>query len=121
MSLMKNTSFIKMHGLGNDFVMIDCLQEAPPPDDKLSHLSQEICDRHFGVGGDGLILILHDDQADYRMRMFNPDGSESEMCGNGIRCFGKYLFDRGLVESHTISVATMQGLQQIEIRDDAVR
>ena len=118
---MKNASFVKMHGLGNDFVLIDCLQDAPPPDEKLNHLSQEICDRHFGIGGDGLILILPDDQADYRMRMFNPDGSESEMCGNGIRCFGKYLFDQGLVDAHAVSVATAEGLQQIEIQEGAER
>lgn len=117
---MQPVSFVKMHGLGNDFVLMDCLQTTPPPDDRLNAMSQAICDRHFGVGGDGLILILPDHQADYRMRMFNPDGSESEMCGNGIRCFGKYLFDAGLVQSPTVSVATMQGLQHIEIQEDAV-
>ncbi|MBV9864164.1 MAG: diaminopimelate epimerase [Abitibacteriaceae bacterium] len=117
---MQPVSFVKMHGLGNDFVLMDCLQTPPPPDDRLNAMSQAICDRHFGVGGDGLILILPDSQADYRMRMFNPDGSESEMCGNGIRCFGKYLFDAGLVQSPTVSVATMQGLQHIEIQEDAV-
>ncbi|MBW3635050.1 MAG: diaminopimelate epimerase, partial [Armatimonadetes bacterium] len=108
-------SFTKMHGLGNDFVMLDCIRHAAPPEAALSDLSQRVCDRHFGVGGDGLILILEDDEADYRMRMFNPDGSESEMCGNGIRCFGKYLFDAALIEAKAISVATMQGLQHIEI------
>jgi len=113
----ESLSFLKMHGLGNDFVLLDCLQTPPPPDDQLGPLSESVCDRHFGVGADGLILILPDDQADYRMRMFNPDGSESEMCGNGIRCFGKYLFDAGLVDANAISVATMQGLQHIEIQD----
>ncbi len=104
-----------MHGLGNDFVMIDCLQTPPPPVENMSALSEAICDRHFGVGGDGLILILPDESADYRMRMWNPDGSESEMCGNGIRCFGKYLFDAGLVGESAVSVATTKGLQHIEI------
>lgn len=108
--------FSKMHGLGNDFVMIDCLQTPPPPEEQMADLSESVCDRHFGVGGDGLILILPDTQADYRMRMWNPDGSESEMCGNGIRCFGKYLFDSGLVGESAVSVATTKGLQQIEIQ-----
>ena len=108
-------SFVKMHGLGNDFVMLDCIKNPAPEEALLPELAEKMCDRHFGIGGDGLILILEDDEADYRMRMFNPDGSESEMCGNGIRCFGKYLFDEGFVEAKAISVATMQGLQHIEI------
>ncbi len=116
---MKNPSdslaFTKMHGLGNDFIMLDCIDNPAPSDLILGDLAQRVCDRHFGIGGDGLILILHDDEADYRMRMFNPDGSESEMCGNGIRCFGKYLFDAAMIEAKAISVATMQGLQHIEI------
>ncbi len=107
--------FTKMHGLGNDFVMLDCIRFPAPSEAVLPDLAVKVCDRHFGVGGDGLILILEDDEADYRMRMFNPDGSEAEMCGNGIRCFGKYLFDAGLIEARAISVATMQGLQHIEI------
>jgi diaminopimelate epimerase len=105
-----------MHGLGNDFVMVDCLQTPPPPEEKMAALSEAVCTHHFGVGGDGLILILPDNEADFRMRMWNPDGSESEMCGNGIRCFGKYLYDAGLVKKSTISVATAKGLQQIEIQ-----
>ena len=105
-----------MHGLGNDFVMVDCLQTLPPPEEKMAALSEAVCTHHFGVGGDGLILILPDNEADFRMRMWNPDGSESEMCGNGIRCFGKYLYDAGLVKKSTISVATAKGLQQIEIQ-----
>jgi len=107
--------FTKMHGTGNDFVMLDCIHGDAPAEETLSDLAQRVCDRHFGVGADGLILILEDDEADYRMRMWNPDGSEAEMCGNGIRCFGKYLFDAGLVEAKAISVATMEGRQSIEI------
>lgn len=124
MSMRNNESsleFVKMHGLGNDFVMVDCLEKAPPDDAILEDLSKAVCNRHFGVGSDGLILILPDDEADYRMRMFNPDGSESEMCGNGIRCFGKYLFDIGMVEAKAISVATARGLQHIEIQPGSVR
>jgi diaminopimelate epimerase len=112
---MSTFPFTKMHGLGNDFVMVDCLQGSPIPEERLSALSQAACTHHFGVGGDGLILILPDDEADYRMRMFNPDGSESEMCGNGIRCFAKYLYDADLIKSDSISVATPKGLQHIEI------
>ena len=118
---MQPLKFVKMHGLGNDFVMVDCLQNPLPPEESLERLSEAICDRNFGVGGDGLIFILPDSEADFRMRMFNPDGSESEMCGNGIRCFGKYLFDRGLVDAKAVSVATMQGLQHIEIDSNARR
>ncbi|PQV64192.1 diaminopimelate epimerase [Abditibacterium utsteinense] len=107
-------TFTKMHGLGNDFVMLDCIKFPAPPDHILAQLSEKVCDRHFGVGADGLILILEDDEADYRMRMFNPDGSEG-VCGNGIRCFGKYLFDAGLIEAKAISVAVEEGVQLIEI------
>lgn len=106
-----------MHGLGNDFVMVDCLNGLPVPEEQLGELSQAVCTQHFGVGADGLILILPDDDADYRMRMFNPDGSEAEMCGNGIRCFAKYLNDAGLIKTDSISVATQMGLQHIEIPD----
>ena len=108
--------FVKMQGLGNDFIMVDCLDTPLPPEEKLAALSEAVCARHFGVGGDGLIFILPGDSADYRMRMFNPDGSESEMCGNGIRCFGKYLFDIGAAKGE-ISVATSKGLQHIELQD----
>jgi diaminopimelate epimerase len=113
---MENIRFVKMQGLGNDFVMVDCLETSLPPEEKLPALSEAVCDRHFGVGGDGLIFILPDEAADYRMRMFNPDGSESEMCGNGIRCFGKYLFDIGAAKGE-ISVATAKGLQLIELQE----
>lgn len=112
---MTDLKFTKMHGTGNDFVMLDCIRNETPADETLSGLAERVCDRHFGVGADGLILILEDEEADYRMRMFNPDGSEAEMCGNGIRCFGKFLFDAGLVEAKSISVATMQGTQHIEV------
>ncbi len=113
--------FIKMHGLGNDFVMIDCLDGLPLPIEQMPALSEALCDRHFGVGGDGLILVLPDENAQFRMRMWNPDGSESEMCGNGIRCFGKLLFDKGLVGESSVSVATVKGLQHIEILADGTQ
>jgi diaminopimelate epimerase len=113
--------FVKMHGLGNDFVMLDGLDELPVAEERLSEFAEAVCDRHFGVGGDGIILIQRDSDADFRMRMWNPDGSESEMCGNGIRCFAKYLYDAGHIGSGSVSVATAQGLQHIEIPDDAQR
>lgn len=114
-------AFVKMHGIGNDFVLLDCLQGVPVPEEKLGELSEAICTTHFGVGSDGLILVLPDDEADYRMRMWNPDGTESEMCGNGIRCFAKYLFDTGHIDIGTVSVATESGLQQVDILEGAVR
>ena len=109
--------FIKMHGLGNDFIMLDCIKHPTPAEAVLPVLAERVCERHFAVGGDGLITISHDEEgeADFRMRMWNPDGSESEMCGNGIRCFAKYLFDQGMIEARPISVATAQGLQRIEV------
>lgn len=84
--------FAKMHGTGNDFVMIDARQI----ERDWSKLAVAMCDRHFGIGSDGIILVSPSAKADFRMRMFNPDGSESEMCGNGIRCFAKYVIDEGL-------------------------
>ena len=86
--------FVKMHGIGNDFILVDGIGTALPSADFPS-LSQAVNDRRFGVGGDGLILVERGSSAPFRMRMFNPDGSESEMCGNGIRCFARLLQDRG--------------------------
>jgi diaminopimelate epimerase len=85
--------FTKMHGIGNDYVYVDGF-DAPPPADPAA-VARKVADRHFGVGGDGLILVLPSDKADVRMRMFNADGSEAEMCGNGVRCVAKYAFDHG--------------------------
>ena len=86
--------FTKMHGIGNDYVYVDCIRQPPPRDP--AGLGRVVSDRHFGVGGDGLILICPSERADARMRMFNADGSESEMCGNGVRCVAKYVYDHGL-------------------------
>jgi diaminopimelate epimerase len=99
--------FAKMHGIGNDFVMVD----AREMDADWPALAKEMCDRHFGVGGDGLILVLPSTQADLRMRMFNPDGSEAEMCGNGIRCYAKFVLDEGLLPRRDeLSVETSAGI-----------
>lgn len=103
--------FTKMHGLGNDYVFVDLYRSGSEglPFDPVS-LSQEVSDRHFGIGSDGLILILPSETADFRMRIFNADGSEGEMCGNGIRCFAKYVYEQGYTRSTTFSVETGAGI-----------
>jgi len=113
--------FTKMQGVGNDYVYVDCFRN-PVPHDPVG-LSRTISDRHFGVGSDGLILICPSDKADGRMRMFNADGSESEMCGNGIRCVAKYLYDHGLVRKSTLTIETPRGIHalELEIQSGAVR
>lgn len=104
--------FVKMHGLGNDYVYIDLFSETVSSP---SALAVEISDRRFGVGSDGLILIGPSDRADFRMRMFNADGSESEMCGNGIRCVGKYVYDHGKTGKTSISIETLGGIKQLTL------
>jgi len=108
--------FTKMQGLGNDYIYVNCLEESVPDP---SGTARKISDRHFGVGSDGLVLILPDDDADFRMRMFNSDGSESEMCGNAARCVGKYIHDRGLSDAEEIRLMTGAGLKilKLKIRD----
>lgn len=105
--------FTKMHGIGNDYIYVDCFRNSVPHDP--AGLSRRISDRHCGVGSDGLILICPSDKADARMRMFNADGSESEMCGNGIRCVAKYVFDHGLVRKPTLTVETGRGVLNLEL------
>jgi diaminopimelate epimerase (EC 5.1.1.7) len=95
--------FTKMQGIGNDYVYINCFEETV---ENPAELSQKVSDRHFGIGSDGLILICPSEVADCRMRMFNADGSESQMCGNGIRCVGKYVYDHRLVEKTEFDVET---------------
>ncbi|OGC03641.1 diaminopimelate epimerase [candidate division WOR-1 bacterium RIFOXYA12_FULL_43_27] len=101
--------FTKMHGLGNDFVLVDCRCEKLEGID-LPQLAEDVCDRNFGIGADGLILVLPSDKADARMQIFNPDGSEPEMCGNGIRCFAKYLYDTMENKKELLSVETKAGI-----------
>jgi diaminopimelate epimerase len=105
--------FTKMHGIGNDYIYVDCFRNPMPHDP--AGLSRKISDRHCGVGGDGLILICPSDKADARMRMFNADGSEAEMCGNGIRCVAKYVYDHGLVRKPIISVETGRGVLSLDL------
>ena len=108
--------FLKMQGTGNDFVVLDGLQN-PLNETDWPSLARSMCDRHFGIGSDGLLIVQPSDKADFRMRMLNPDGSESEMCGNGIRCFAKYVFDSGLTSSTDMSVETGAGVLALKVRE----
>ncbi len=109
--------FTKMHGCGNDYVYVDCFREKPPSDP--AALSRAISDRHFGVGGDGLILICPSEKADARMRMFNADGSEAEMCGNGLRCVAKYVHDHGIVRGSRLNIETGRGVLSVDLEVEA--
>jgi diaminopimelate epimerase len=112
--------FTKMHGIGNDYVYVDCVRATPPPDP--AALARAVSDRHFGVGSDGLILICPSERADARMRMFNADGSESEMCGNGIRCVAKFVHDHGIAAKPRLTIETGRGVLtlDLEVRGGAV-
>ncbi len=101
--------FTKMHGLGNDYVYVNCFAE-PLEGVDLPELSRRVSDRHFGIGGDGLILIMPSERADFRMRVFNNDGSEAKNCGNGLRCVSKYVYDHGLTDKTTFTVETLGGI-----------
>jgi diaminopimelate epimerase len=105
--------FTKMQGAGNDYVYVDCIRQ-PTPQDPVA-LAKAISDRHFGVGGDGLILICPSEIADARMRMFNADGSESEMCGNGIRCVAKFVHDHGIAAKATLKIETGRGVLALDL------
>jgi diaminopimelate epimerase len=102
-----------MHGIGNDYVYVDCVNDAPPKNP--SELSKVISDRHFGIGGDGLILICPSERADARMRMFNADGSEAEMCGNGVRCVAKYVHDHGIARKPELTIETGRGILTLRL------
>ena len=106
--------FTKMHGIGNDFVVVNSLTDGPP-EDSLPELARILNNRKFGVGGDGLILVLPSRIADFKMRMFNPDGSEAEMCGNGIRCFAKYVYDHQLLPETQVKVETLAGVKVLKL------
>lgn len=102
--------FTKMHGLGNDYVYMDAINQKI---EKRSELAKFVSDRHLGIGSDGLILICPSEKADFRMQMFNQDGSEAEMCGNGIRCVGKFVYDKGLTNKEKITVETLAGIKTL--------
>ncbi len=105
--------FTKMQGIGNDYVYINCMEKTPENPGKLA---VTISNRHFGVGSDGLVLICPCEEADFQMRMFNADGSESEMCGNASRCVGKYVYERGLTDKRTIRLKTGAGIRILELK-----
>lgn len=107
--------FTKMHGLGNDYVYIDCTAKTGQKIENESSLARFVSDRHFGVGSDGLILICDSDVADFKMRMFNYDGSEAEMCGNGIRCVGKFVYDKGMINRDLITIETLAGIKVLKL------
>lgn len=106
--------FEKLQALGNDYIFIDCIRRSLSKMD-FPLLSKKICDRNFGVGSDGLILIESGKRTRFRMRMFNPDGSEAELCGNGIRCFSRYIFESGLSRKKTQKIETKKGIIKTEI------
>ena len=105
--------FTKMHGIGNDYVYLDCVRNPVPSDP--AKLAIAVSDRHFGIGSDGLILICRSEVADARMRMFNADGSESEMCGNGLRCVAKFVHDHGIAAKSKLALETGRGVLTVEL------
>lgn len=106
--------FTKMHGLGNDYVYMDYTKVDVPED--ISNLAQFVSNRHFGIGSDGLILICKSKTSDFKMRMFNADGSEAQMCGNGIRCVGKFVYDKGLTSKTEITIETLAGIKNLKLQ-----
>ncbi|MBU2439584.1 diaminopimelate epimerase [bacterium] len=107
---MMKIDFVKMHGLGNDFILIDCLNKLLGDSSFLSYLAKKLCDRNFGIGADGLILLLPSSKVDLQMRIFNSDGTEAQMCGNGIRCFAKYAYENKLISEIKFTVETLAGI-----------
>mgnify|MGYP000641771805 FL=1 len=109
----------KMQGLGNDYVYVNCMEQMV---EDAAETARRVSDRHFGIGSDGLILICPSDKADFEMRMYNADGSRGEMCGNGIRCVGKYVYDYGLTDKTSLSVETLGGIKHLflEVEDGKV-
>ena len=107
--------FTKMHGCGNDYVYVNCFEEHVENPNELARI---VSDRHYGIGGDGMILIVPTDRADAYMRMFNADGTEDAMCGNGIRCVAKYIYDHGIIptDRRTCTVDTVDGIKTIDIK-----
>ena len=104
--------FTKMQGIGNDYIYVNCFEEKV---DGPERVSQIVSDRHFGIGGDGLVLIMPSEKADFRMRMFNADGSEGNMCGNATRCIGKFVYDNGLTDKTEITLETKSGIKYLTL------
>ncbi len=112
---MTKRKFYKMHGIGNDYIYFDCFEE---PISDPAGAAVKLSDRHFSVGGDGIVLILPSETADAKMRMFNADGSEGKMCGNAIRCVGKYLYERRGIRKRRIAVETLSGVKTLELQEE---
>lgn len=106
--------FTKMQGLGNDYIYLNCIKEQEPQD--IDKFVLKISNRHFGIGADGVILICKSKIADFKMKMYNADGSEAQMCGNGIRCVGKYVYDKNLTTKSKITIETLAGVKQLELQ-----
>ena len=104
--------FTKMQGIGNDYVYVNCFEETVADPERVSEISS---DRHFGIGADGLVLIMPSDKADFRMRMFNADGSEGNMCGNATRCIGKFVYDNHLTDKTNITLETRSGIKKLTL------
>lgn len=104
--------FTKMQGIGNDYVYIDCTKKELEKPEKISQI---VSDRHFGIGSDGLILILNSKVADFKMEIYNADGSQAEMCGNGIRCVAKFVYDKGLTDKTKLKIETLAGIKELEL------
>jgi len=111
--------FTKMHGLGNDFILINCIDDVCPSDPET--FSRRLCDRRFGIGADQLLFLHPSDKADFKMRILNADGSEVEMCGNGIRCLAKYIWDRNLSDKEILNIETIAGIIRPEKAGNLVR
>ena len=109
---MQTFKFTKMHGAGNDYIYVNCFKERL---NDISAVARTVSDRHFGIGSDGLVLICPSDKADFRMDMYNSDGSRAEMCGNASRCVGKYVFDNGLTDKTKITLETLAGIKTLEL------
>lgn len=112
--------FTKMHGAGNDYIYVNCFEETVP---NVNETAKKLSDRHFGIGSDGLVLICPSNKADFRMDMYNSDGTQAEMCGNATRCVGKYVYDKGLTDKTTITLETLAGIKILDLNvvDGAVK
>ncbi|MBI5212686.1 MAG: diaminopimelate epimerase [Nitrospirae bacterium] len=113
--------FTKMHGLGNDFILIDCIKQPEAGGLLFETISKKLCDRRFGIGADQILLLYPSAAADFKMRIFNADGGEVEMCGNGMRCFAKYIWDRGLSTKDTLTIETLAGIVKPERAGESVK
>ena len=112
---MRKIAFTKMQGIGNDYVYIDCTKEEVLREEEISAFSIKVSDRHFGIGSDGVILIKPSQEADFFMDMYNADGSRGKMCGNGIRCVARFVYDKGLTEKTDLTIETLSGVKKISV------